>query len=1184
MANFEVPNPILNKPFEEPSRFWFIKEGEAPELREGRRPSLVFRPSEQRVEWDMSDGTLKPSPEYPAGYEMVLVNLVRERLEAWKAEGYPGVTRTTLELLKWWQREGRKQRLFYAQLQAVEAIIFLMEARSDFRQGVNVPRDLPNAQKDSKGGNGFLRYALKLATGSGKTTVMGMLAAWSILNKVNDRSERRFSDIVLVVCPNVTIRNRLKEIDPTTGDASLYRTRDLVPEHLMPFLSQGRVIVTNWHVFAPKTSATGGESARVLKTGVRVVNDQLIHIGQKNDTARGKRYLTLETLERQIALEQVFVVPGSEKRDREGNLISLRVTSERYVESDAAVIQRVLGRETAGKQNVLVLNDEAHHAYRVRKDATGEEDLFEEEDETEDEDQFFEEATVWVEGLDRINARCGINYCVDLSATPYFLGRVGQDTNRPFPWTVSDFGLIDAIESGLVKIPQLAVRDTTGQQVAGFFNIWKYVLEKLTPAEKGGKKSSPKPEAVLKHAALPINQLAGLWEEECQRWKEQKELRTPVFIIVCKNTKIAKVIFEWLAERKTPTGLPPSAIEGFRNNGATNTIRVDSKVAFETDSGEAKDDDKRWMRYTLDTVGRLDWSKDSQGRSLYPEGFEALAEKLKRPLHPPGRDVRCIVSVGMLTEGWDCNTVTHVIGLRPFMSQLLCEQVVGRGLRRRTYAENEDGMFSEEVAKVFGVPFDVIPFKQTDGPTPPPPPRHRVHAIPEKAQHKINFPRVVGFTQSVRNRIAVNWDEVPITKLDPLQIPGETQVKGLSISTQGRMSLNGPGRLDRVTLEAFRKKLRLQRVMFDFASDLTRVLITESNCAVPAHKLFPQVFRIVEQYFAHWVKPIPPFESVDSWHSPFYGQILERLRTNIRPDTDEGEAPEIPIYEKNRGLGSTAEVDFPTSRPVWPAERSHVNYVVADTRQWEQSTAYFVDNHPLVRSFVKNAGMGFAVPCFYAGQEHEYIPDFIIRLELERAVFLILECKGRPDQHKDDKAAAARRWVNAVNADERHGLWDYAVAEHPSQVDEKIKAAFKKLTLAAAQAAIADYLIQQLGQRPWATLGRRLGSHFGKSDAHEVRFSELRSLAESLGCSFKDLHKAVETLSHPESGLVERVFVSSTGPERESVSHEEVARMVRGYYLKRSIPQDVWSAWAQKVQVVWRLRNEAVAQETKIPN
>ncbi len=179
-----------------------------------------------------------------------------------------------------------------------------------------------------------------------------------------------------------------------------------------------------------------------------------------------------------------------------------------------------------------------------------------------------------------------------------------------------------------------------------------------------------------------------------------------------------------------------------------NTIRVDTKVIHETDVEGAKRDEVRWMRFTLDTVGKTNWPTDRQGRPLYPEGFEELAKKLERPLHPPGRDVRCIVSVGMLTEGWDCNTVTHIIGLRPFMSQLLCEQVVGRGLRRVSYELGENGKFTEEVAKVFGVPFEVIPFKANpQGPAPPRVKKYHVHAIPEKAQYEIQFPRVEGYTQ-----------------------------------------------------------------------------------------------------------------------------------------------------------------------------------------------------------------------------------------------------------------------------------------------------------------------------------------------------------------------------------------------------------------------------------------------------
>ena len=210
------------------------------------------------------------------------------------------------------------------------------------------------------------------------------------------------------------------------------------------------------------------------------------------------------------------------------------------------------------------------------------------------------------------------------------------------------------------------------------------------------------------------------------------------------------------------------------------------------------------MRFTLDTVGKTTWPADRQGRPIYPEGFEELAEKLSRPLHPPGRDVRCIVSVGMLTEGWDCNTVTHIIGLRPFMSQLLCEQVVGRGLRRRSYEVGDDGMLTEEVAKVFGVPFEVIPFKATKVLR-----RAEAEAAPRPRDAgqggvRDHFPRVEGYTQAIRNRVTVDWPAVPKLMLEPDRIPPEVEIKALSVNNQGRLSLSGPGRADQVTLAEFR--------------------------------------------------------------------------------------------------------------------------------------------------------------------------------------------------------------------------------------------------------------------------------------------------------------------------------------------------------------------------------------------
>src|SRR5208337_5679348 len=203
--SFEVLEPILTSPFEKPGRYWYIREGEEPQLREGRRPPVIFPPRDQKEEWTET-ALLQRSKEYPAGYELALVSLIRERLEVWRGQGYPGVTRTTLELLQWWTREGRGQPLFFAQREAAETIIFLTEARGDFRQGITIPRDEPSDLEKAEGYASFLRYACKMATGSGKTTVMGMLAAWSILNKVNDRSDARFSDVVLIVCPNVTIR------------------------------------------------------------------------------------------------------------------------------------------------------------------------------------------------------------------------------------------------------------------------------------------------------------------------------------------------------------------------------------------------------------------------------------------------------------------------------------------------------------------------------------------------------------------------------------------------------------------------------------------------------------------------------------------------------------------------------------------------------------------------------------------------------------------------------------------------------------------------------------------------------------------------------------------------------------------------------------------------------------------
>ena len=1089
IAPNEVEEPIICSPFVEPDRHWHIERGLPPVKAEGRRPaSYYYRVPAGAARGRKRKNQLSLIAETDIGQleELHLVNWLRRAVAAWRAAGYPDISPLTRELLPLWRAgsDQRAQRLFFAQIEAAETIIFLVEAAEHCKRGMpRLPLDEPGALTKAAGQRAFLRYACKMATGTGKTTVIGMLAAWSILNRLAMPSDERFSDTVLVVCPNVTIRERLRELDPALGDLSLYRTRQLVPSHRMEDLRRGEVMVTNWHRLAKEeTNRVNGDSARVVRTGeaVQVVRNA------------GKANETVET---------------------------------RYVESDRAWLKRIrekLGNGRGRSPHWLIFNDEAHHAYR-RGDANGEAlslDEAEEEDRGALAKKNAREATVWIEALDRIHhlvgggRRKGIRLCVDLSATPFYIQGSGNEVGKPFPWIVSDFGLLDAIESGLVKVPQLPARDITGSPEASYFNVWHWVEQRAKEDGHGGTLS---PELVMTYATAPINQLAQDWHRRFLDWQQEQagELHPvpPVFIVVCRDTRVARAVYDWLANGKGAAAAPP----WFRNApGQEVTVRIDSRVVEDMEAGGTQDETRR-LRFILDTIGKKTWPGDKvpeewaelvrrhnakaeeegpaagsgagSGSGLATGAGDGGCERWLDERVPPGRDIRCIVSVAMLTEGWDANTVTHIVGLRPFGSQLLCEQVIGRALRRQRYVlDEETDRFAEETARVFGVPFELVPYKVSkpvNGQPPPPPPKH-IFSVPTKSQYEISFPLVEGYFCPGAVRFQVDWAAIPILTLDPMEIPDQVQLNSLT-APEGSLCAYGPGEKPLMTLREWRAQFREQQVAFRLAREVVRrwqeeqappvvegdpagssadppsgqgeqvplgaestaagisggprrgqgeqALPAAEDPALPAQILFPHVVSAARRLLADPTKLIckgstQPVDLllVNKYAQTAVDHLFEALRQGTR--TEQAEMPRIPVGAAGRG--STRYVDFHTTKPICPADKCHLNAMVADTEKWEQSAGFALDTHPAVTRWVKNEHLGLRIPYRKQGVPAHYYPDFIA--VLTTGLTLLIEIKGRYADDADLKAKAAQRWVAAVNRCGEYGTWRYLVITEPPKL------------------------------------------------------------------------------------------------------------------------------------------------------
>ena len=761
----------------------------------------------------------------------------------------------------------------------------------------------------------LIRYGSKMATGSGKTVVMAMLIAWAFCNRGKVRSDTRFPSAVLAVCPNLTIKERLQVLRPDAPD-NYYDAFDLVPPTLKAFLRRGKVKITNWHQLELASGNTeNGTSHKVVDKGEE--------------------------------------------------------TAEAYTE-------RVLG-ELAGRGEIMVLNDEGHHAYRPLESSVRLNREQQEEQQT---------ATVWIQALDRIQQTCGIRFAVDLSATPFYLQGSGHPEGKPFEWLVSDFGLGDAIESGITKIPRIPISDSTGRPEPKYFRLWEHITDELG--------SRPSPEDIYVAANDALITLASQWKTQ---FDANGSDIPNCMIVVCPETKVSEVFHrgisgETVTDAEVAYGRGDLFPELENRNGDIKTFRIDSKRLTE------EGNDAEHLRKVVGTIG-----KEGQ----------------------PGEQIRCVVSVSMLNEGWDANNVTQIIGLRAFQSQLLCEQVVGRGLRRMSYdIDPETGLLPAEYVDIYGIPFTLIPFKgrqrQQAGPDKL---TYRVRALPTRRAYEIQFPNVEGYTFELRHdAITANIDEMDELKLE--LGPDEVFAGGITLS-EGRHVYIGERQIhDR---QAFYESNHFQTIKFDIARQILAKLPIdqwERKPVLSRKHLFPQIYRLIDAYILQKFKSgyVDPREL---GNVKYKNQIINLFLDAIQPNTEAGEVPLLPIINSNKPIGSSKDVDFSTTKDCHPTEKSHVNFVAVDST-WEASAAFRFERSAHVKSYVRNDGLWFTIPYHFAGASRDYVPDFIV--DMTNGIHLIVEIKGQETMQDQAKYQAARRWTQAVNHSQKFGTWDFIVCRN----------------------------------------------------------------------------------------------------------------------------------------------------------
>ena len=799
-------------------------------------------------------------------------------------------------------------------------------------------------------GGDFERWCSKMATGSGKTIIMSMIIAWNFLNKVTNPTDTRFSKYALCVAPGLTVKSRLQVLQPT-NEQNYYEEFNIVPASLMDKLRQGTVIIQNWHSLAWDSQ-------------------------DKIDARVDKGYLR-----------------SVDKRQR------MEISGEAYVRD-------VLG-EMSNAHNIIVLNDEAHHAWRINSEATGKYQR------TGSEKDSAEEATIWVGGLDKIHKQRGILKCYDLSATPFTPSGKKAAEDTLFTWIVSDFGLNDAIESGLVKTPRVVVRDDserTKELKSRLYHI--YADDEVNDdINRKADETERLPDLLINAYYL----LGKDWQETKDEWKSVGHKVPPVMITVANRTETSSRIKYAFDHDQI---VIPDLCDPDR------TLQIDSKVLdkaeaesdeISIESGDDNDEAPKQtkaqqaelLRQTVDTVGK--------------EG-------------EPGEQIQNVISVGMLSEGWDAKTVTHIMGLRAFSSQLLCEQVVGRGLRRVSYDVGEDGFFEPEYVNIFGVPFTFLPHEGGEG-TPPPPPKPKTKIEPrkEKMQHEITFPNVVRIDHIFKPQLKIDLDKVEVLEIDPYESITEAEMAAI-ISGKANPKVKSAIGLDKIAEDT-----RVQSIVFKIASTIYNSE-KKPNWKGSKEIFLAQVVRIVEKFIDSEKIKIKNVEFKNDQTKRKImiilnmNKIVQHIWLAIRAENTEKLTP---IFDKERPIRSTSDVrPWFTSKPCEWIEKSHISHCPYDSG-WEASEAYFFEKSDLVESFVKNDHLGFTILYNYKGIIRKFYPDFILRLA--NGEHIVLETKGVDSQQNQTKRKYLNEWINSVNNHGGFGKWHWDVSFHPSDIEGLIQ-------------------------------------------------------------------------------------------------------------------------------------------------